>query len=444
MGIVETGNIVKAMTIPIHERESPGEECGVFGIYFPHRDFRTHIVKATLSGAMTLQHRGEESAGFVVADGEKVFEPFKKMGWLNHLFAEYNETIKTSPQQERQGYIAITHNRYSTTGSSNEVNAGPFNAESSLGTIAVSHNGNVTNASQIREHLQSKGHVFKSTTDSEVIAELIADSPGKNWEKKITFALRQLEGSYSLTMCTKDGLYGARDPIGNRPLSLAEFKEDGIVGYALSSETTSFTKLNINYKKDVAPGELVSIDSLGVRSTQYVDELPEQAFCGLELVYGMRDDSRIGRTQLKTLRQFLGAQLAQLYPPPPTIDFVTYIPESAKTAAEGYATQLSKMWRKEVPMITTLLKGRYGSINGGIRGFINPDNAVRQEIAAKNYYPFDQLQDARIVVIDDSIFRGNTTSGVIKIMKNNAEFLNNSGAKEIHLRISFPEVFVVS
>lgn len=419
--------------------DRPREECGLFGIFFPHPDFSEKIVSATLSGLIANQHRGEESAGICIANGKKISSPFKKMGLVRSLYQSYCSAPK-SVKNKLKGYIAISHTRYSTTGSSNIVNAAPFLLKSKeLGSIAIGHNGNITNAKQLKKELSRQGCKFGSTTDSEIIGLLIAESLGKTWEEKIGNALGQLKGSFSLIFCTKNALYAARDPIGNRPLSIAEFKGDRITGYALSSDSAAFHNLEIDYKREVEPGEIIRFDKDGIHCQKFTD-VYRQAFCGLEIAYLMRPDSRLEGIQLDAIRRHLGAKLALLYKPPKSIDFVTYIPESSRSTAEGFAQALSSLWKKPVFIQTTMLKNRYGTINGAIRGFINPNHTCRDEVATENYHPIDILYGKEIVLVDDSIIRGTTTKGVIYTIRNKVGDMRRGGVNKVHLRIVFPPV----
>ena len=427
-----------------HETEGPREECGVFGIYFPHEDISKNIVKITLAGALANQHRGEESAGIVVGNGQRISPVFKRMGLVRNLYEAYLHPESEGDSFDRsslEGYIAVAHNRYSTTGSSNILNAGPFSFESDLGQIAVSHNGNITNSEKLKKQLISSGYTFSSTTDSEVIGALIVSSEGITWEEKIINALPQLNGSFSLVVCTKDSLYGIRDRIGNRPLSYAQFRQDGVIGFAISSESVAFDNLGFDYKREVLPGEMIKINNSEVASSYFVesDEIAP-AFCGLEVAYLERPDSRIEGIQLDTIRRSLGGSLAILYPPLDSIDFVTYIPESARSSAEGYAALSANILGRPVPCITTMIKNRYGTIDGAIRGFIHPDNTTRQRVGLENYHPLDLLIGKKVVVVDDSIIRGNTTAGVVTNIRHYVGDLRNSGAAEVHLRIIFPPV----
>lgn len=419
--------------------DKPKEECGIFGIYFKHPKFYDHIVSATLSGLLTNQHRGEESAGIAVSNGKTVLLPFKKMGLVRNLFQTYQNNLAKGLRLS--GYIAIAHARYSTTGSSNIANAAPFLfLHKKLGPIAVAHNGNITNANSLRKKLEELKYQFTSSTDSEIIGALIINSEGGSWDGKIIDVLDKLEGSFSLLILTKDSLYAARDPIGNRPLSYADFERDNTVGFALSSESPAFDRLEIRYQREIKPGELIKFSQKGKESKRFSPNNIPQAFCALEIAYLMRPDSRIEKIQLDSIRRYLGAKLARTHPLPKKIDFITYIPESARSVAEGYTEETSRISRREIFLRTSLLKGRYGTINGVTRGFINPHKNLRDEVAHGNYFTFDWLKGAKIVLVDDSIIRGTTTGGVIDTLRHKVGFLRSYGAEEVHLRIIFPPV----
>lgn len=419
--------------------DKPREECGIFGIYFPHKSFYKSIVQVTLFGLLANQHRGEESAGIAISDGKRVSYPFKKMGLVKNLYSSYQNADQMIKDQLR-GYISISHTRYSTTGSSNYKNAAPFLFSSEdLGEIGSAHNGNITNIHILKKELINKGCSFSSTTDSEVIGALILDSPGDSWDEKIINALKRLEGSFCLLLLTKNTLYGARDAIGNRPLSYAEFKKNGVKGYALSSETSGFDNLGIRYQREIKPGELIKFTKSKVSSLKFAKN-NFQAFCGLEVAYLMRPDSRLKKIQLDTVRRYLGKKLAKNHPAPKNINYITYIPESARPAAEGFAEEFSQRLNRRIFTRTSMIKGRYGTIDGFIRGFINPNKNTRNKVALSSYYRFDWLQDKKIVLVDDSIIRGTTTSGVVNTLLHKVGYLKKNGASEVHLRIVFPPV----
>jgi len=421
--------------IPIIEQGKPHEECGVFGIYLPPvmmAEDSNLVVTLTFNGIYPNQHRGEESAGVAIANGFSVSDVCKHLGLISSVYDRFK---KEEDPAAFSGHIGLAHTRYSTTGSSTRNNAGPFTASSELGVIAVSHNGNLTNAKELAQRLSANGVIFRSTTDSEILADTIAYASGLTWVDKISEALSACEGSFSLGLMTNTALYAARDSLGNRPLFWAEFNEKGRSIYAISSETPAFRHLNgyeLRQIQEVLPGTIMKFDGSGITVTKF-RQSESQAFCGLEHAYLSRADGETRNgVQIDMIRRMLGATLARLYPPPQGIDMVTYIPESSRPAAEGFARELSTMWVRSVRCETSLMKGRYPTLNGKSRGFMSPDMVDRKSVAS-NYYPMDWVKGKSLVVIDDSIIRGNTTGGVIKIYR-------EAGAKEIHLRIPWPPV----
>lgn len=419
------------------EVDKPKEECGVFGIYLDPFLANNKIVELALDSALDGQHRGEESAGICVSDGCGLWPPIKRMGLIKDLYNDYEKG--EGSHGGIYGHIAIVHNRYSTTGSSNIENAAPFRFQGDFGVFAVAHNGNITNAAELKLRLKGKGIEFKSTTDSEVIGALIFDAPEDSWGEKITGALRQLEGSFSLVISTRDTLFATRDMHGIRPLSIGVFSLDGKRCFAVSSETSGFSKLPIEKMRDILPGELVEIKDGEMVATTFAQQTNE-AFCGLEFAYLMRPDSRYEGVQIDTLRREFGRRLAIYYPVPSTVDLVTYIPESARPAAEGYAMQISRMQNRYVQSTTTMIKGRYGTLNGAVRGFINPNQSERRKVAKDNYRVFDSVEGLEIVVVDDSIIEATTTKGVVRTYKDSVGQFKNKGVSKVHLRIVFPPV----
>lgn len=413
--------------------EQAREECGVFGIWLPQAGNYTEIAHLIFEGLQQNQHRGEESVGIAVGNGRTVLPPFTCMGLVKDGYSAYQ-----NQERRLEGYVGVGHNRYSTTGSSRLENAGPFRVELDRLELALSHNGNLTNAPQLKEQLTAAGIRLVSTTDSEILALIIAIANGQTTEEKIINALQQCQGSFSLAICTRDTLYAARDPLGNRPLHFGSFNYNGETAFAVSSETPALEMLKVYSIGQVEPGELIRFNHQGITKWRFINNLVnlvDKAFCGLEIAYLLRPDGRLHNIQLDAIRRALGARLAREHQPPPNIDYVTYIPESARPAAEGYAEALSELWGSPVFPRTSMIKGRYGllKVKGGFRGFIQPDNNLREGVGRNNYFPFDWLKGARVVVVDDSIIRGTTTYGVIQALR-------EKGAREIHLRIPWPPV----
>src|SRR3989338_4461583 len=413
--------------------------CGVFGIWIPPDGQDSSINPATLphaifQGSLPNQHRGEESFGTAVGDGSQVHKPFTSMGLIRKAYEKYQ-----SGETKLSGHVGIGHNRYSTQGSSRIENAAPFYSECELGQVALGQNGNLINALELQEALDVQGIRSVGTTDSELMVLTIASAPGDTWEEKIEYTLKKSKGSFSLAIITKDTLFAARDAFGNRPLYLAMFENNANPGFAISSETPAFGFLGEHIRDEVHPGEIVRIDADGVSRWQWADEVSD-GFCGLEIAYLMRADGRLrNRIQLDAVRRALGAKLGQLYPVADA-ECATYIPESSRSSAEGYAEGLSEVLGRPVFPRTSMIKGRYGTLKGSFRGFISPDDDERNLVGKNNYFPFDWLIGKKIAMVDDSIIRGTTTGGVMDTVINRVGNLRNNGAKEVHLRIPWPPV----
>ncbi|KKR50014.1 MAG: Amidophosphoribosyltransferase [Candidatus Levybacteria bacterium GW2011_GWA2_40_16] len=414
-------------------------ECGVFGIWIPKQGLDNNLNCSTITdvifaGSLLNQHRGEESYGLAIGNGQEVLPPFTEMGLVRSAFQKYKKEGR-----KMDGHVGIGHNRYSTTGSSVIENAAPFYAKCESGGVALGQNGNLVNSPELKQNLDTLGVQCIGTTDSELMVHTIANAPGDTWEEKIEYTLKSSKGSFSLGIITKDTLYAARDAFGNRPLFVAMFNRGGKTGYAISSETQAFNILGDHIRDEILPGEMLRCNEDGLERWQWTDDIFE-AFCGLELAYLMRADGRFKeRTQIDEIRRKLGYHLALHYPAN-NVDYVTYIPESAKSSAEGYAEGLSNVLGRPVFSRTSMIKNRYGTLNGSFRGFINPDNSQRSEIGLSSYSPFDWMIGASIAMVDDSIIRGNTTSGVVNTTKNRVGNFRNNGAREVHLRIPWPPV----
>ena len=382
------------------------EECGVFGVYTSRTD--TNVAPLVYYGLFSLQHRGQESAGIAVAhDG--TIECRKGMGLVGEVFAP-------ATLAQLSGNLAIGHVRYSTAGSSTIENAQPFVSRFKLGSIAVAHNGNLTNASVVRELLEDAGVGFVSSSDSEVIINLIAKNYKKGLEKALTDTIQFIKGSYALVVMTDTSLVGARDPHGIRPLCLGKIND----GWVLASESCAIDAVGGEFVRDIDPGEIVVIDQNGVLSFRF-GERTRKAVCAFEYIYFARPDSILQGQSVYRARCELGAQLAREHPA--EADMVMGIPDSATTAAIGYAHEAG------IPFGEGLIKNRYIG-----RTFIQPDDRLRQAGVALKFNPLpDNLAGKRVVVVDDSIVRGNT-SGPIMAM------LRRAGAREIHMRISSPPI----
>ncbi|MBI3744183.1 MAG: amidophosphoribosyltransferase [Chloroflexi bacterium] len=384
--------------------DSPREACGVFGVYAPGED----VSRLTFFGIYALQHRGQESAGIATADGQRI-RLHTNMGLVSQVFEERDLERLT-------GHAAIGHTRYSTTGSSKAANAQPLMARGPDGELALAHNGNVVNALELRAELQQQGVEFVTTTDSEVIAWLIATAPGKNWQERLHFAMTRLRGAYSLTILTKDSLIAVRDPLGVRPLSLGRLNG----GWVVASETCALDHLGAALESDVQPGEAIIINADGITRFQAV-ESERRASCVFEQIYFSRPDSRMNGRLVYQAREAMGAQLAIEHPV--EADLVTGVPDSATAAGLGYAR------KSGIPYTEVLLKNRYVG-----RTFIQPDQRLRDLGVRLKFNPLTEvLKGKRVIVVDDSIVRGTTTPHVVSLLR-------RAGATEVHLRICAPPI----
>jgi amidophosphoribosyltransferase len=381
------------------------EECGVFGIYSPGSD----VAQLTCYGLYALQHRGQESAGIAVSDG-KVIRGEKGMGLVSEVFAD------TAKLERLKGYIGVGHVRYSTTGSSLLVNAQPLLIRYRNGFLAAVHNGNLVNGRQLRHDLENEGSIFQATTDSEVIAHLIARSGEQDVVAALKKSLPKLRGAFTLIIMTPDKLIGLRDPHGIRPLSLGETAD----GYVLASETCAFDTVGAHFVRDIEPGEMVIIDKKGARFERYADA-EKTSLCVFEFIYFARPDSNIHGRNVHMVRKRLGQRLAMEHPV--DADIVTGVPDSSLSAAAGVAEQLG------LPYETGFIKNRYIG-----RTFIQPSQEMRALGVRLKLNPVRQIVTGkRVVMVDDSIVRGTTSMRI-------TEMLRQAGAKEVHVLISSPPV----
>jgi amidophosphoribosyltransferase len=379
------------------------ESCGVFGVYAPGED----VARLTFFALFALQHRGQESAGIATSDG-KGLQVDARMGLVSQAFDE-------ATLSQLSGDMAIGHNRYSTRGSSRKANAQPLLVGKSANAIAIAHNGNIVNAEHLHQELTDQGYIFHTSTDTEVIANLILSSPEKRWEDRIRYAMHRLQGAYSLTLLTDNTLYGVRDPFGVRPLCLGKLNG----GWVIASESCALDHIGANFIREIEPGEIVSISADGVKSEQ--EEIERKAICIFEYIYFARPDSVINSRLLYPARQAMGEILAQEHPV--EADLVMGVPDSATAAAIGYSRCSG------IPLCEGLLKNRYVG-----RTFIEPDQRIRDLGVKLKFNPLPQLLDGqRLVVIDDSIVRGTTTPKIV-------ELLRRAGAKEVHVRICAPPI----
>ena len=387
-----------------YEEDKPHEECGVFGVY----SHELVVSELTYFGLYALQHRGQESAGIAITDGAWM-DVNRGMGLVKEVFRHQ------VPHMENQ-YIAIGHVRYSTTGSSMLANTQPLMVNYSGGKIALAHNGNLTNAGEIRKDLEEKGTIFQTTIDSEVFVNLIARSRKVTVEEKIMESLRKIQGAYCLTVMTEDKLIGARDPQGFRPLCLGRL-EDG--GYVLSSESCGLDVVGAEFVRDIQPGEMVVIDDTGVQSYRFDEAKP--SMCVFEYIYFARPDSIVDGQSVHASRFEMGRVLAR--ESGLTGDVVISVPDSGNTAATGFA------YESGIPYVEGLIKNRYIG-----RTFIQPSQKQRDTAVKLKLNPIRSVVNGKkVIIIDDSIVRGTTSGKIVKMLR-------NAGAKEVHMVISSPPI----
>lgn len=379
----------------------PRESCGVFGV-FSHED----AARLTYFGLYALQHRGQESAGIVSSTGESIFE-HKGMGLVSDVF---NQDVLAA----LQGRIAVGHVRYSTTGSSMAKNAQPFVASHGGETLALAHNGNLTNAQSIRISLEKEGSIFQTTTDSEIIVHLVTHHIRLGIEEALVKTLFAIQGAYSCVLMTKDRLIAFRDPHGFRPLCLGLLDD----GYIVASETCAFDLIGARYIRDLDPGEILIISKEGLKS---IRPFPEQrrSFCIFEYIYFARPDSTIFGQNVYAVRKRLGKKLAQEYPI--KADFAMPFPDSGTYAAIGFCQESG------MPLEMGMIRNHYIG-----RTFIEPVQSMRDFGVKVKLNPVKEiLNQKRVVIVEDSIIRGTTSRLRIKALR-------EAGAWEIHMLVSCP------
>lgn len=379
------------------------DECGVFGVFGHER-----ASELTYLGLFSLQHRGEESAGIVASKEGKMSE-IKAMGLVGDVFNE--DVLKKLP-----GDAAIGHVRYSTSGTSNIKNAQPILVDYSRGQVAVAHNGNLTNAMILRDELEAHGSIFSSTVDSEVFIHLMAHPKYRNQNDGIVGAVKRAQGAYSLVVLTNDALLGVRDRHGFRPLCIGKLGSATI----LSSESCALDLIGAKYVREVEPGEVVIITKNGIKSEfPFKKEKNLLSHCIFEHVYFSRPDSTVFGESVALVRERLGAELAKLHPV--EADMVIPVPDSGNFAAIGYAREAG------IPLRSGFTRNHYIG-----RTFIGPVSGKREfKVKIKLNPVREVLKGKRVVVVDDSIVRGNTSKSRVKTIR-------EAGAKEVHLRISCP------
>ena len=382
----------------------PKHYCGVFGI-FGH----PNAAELAYFGLYALQHRGQESAGIVTCH-EGNFYKHHGMGLVPQIFND------PKVLHDLVGDRAIGHTRYSTTGTSNLRNAQPLTVDCARGQIAVAHNGNLTNAAALRDELESRGLVFQTSVDSEIIIMMLAQPEMGGVANSLVHTLRRIEGAYSLVIMTEKELIGARDPHGFRPLSIGRIANGA---WVLSSETTAFDLIHAEFVRDVAPGEIVIINDKGLTSIQAWPEHHKRAFCIFEYVYFAQPDSVINGHSVYEVRKAMGRQLAREHGV--KADLVIPVPDSGVCAAMGYSEESG------IPYEMAFIRNHYVG-----RSFLQPTQLIRDfNVRVKLNLIESLVKDKRVIIVDDSIVRGTTCRSRVKTLK-------EAGAREVHVAVSCP------
>lgn len=386
-------------------REGPRDECGVFAVYGPGHD----VARLAYFALYALQHRGQESAGITTAAAGEPLITRRELGLVSQVFSEHD--LKTLT-----GDLAIGHVRYSTTGASSWENSQPVHRSDRF-EIALAHNGNLIGTEGLRTQLRRQGVVLHSTSDSELLAALIATAQTDSLEEAVAQAIDRVQGAYSTVIISEDRIVAFRDRLGIRPLVIGKLGEH----FCVASESCALDIIGAEYLRDVLPGEIVTLSSAGLQS-QTVAREDREAFCVFEYIYFARPDSRFGGESLQVVRGRMGEILAQ-EAPAPTADLVISVPDSGNAAARGFARA------SELPQDDGFVKNRYVA-----RTFIQPGQELRKHGLRLKFNPLAEIVEGRkLVVVDDSIVRGNTTRQIIGMLR-------NAGAKEVHLRISAPPI----
>ncbi|MCL2436604.1 MAG: amidophosphoribosyltransferase [Clostridiales bacterium] len=388
------------------EQDKPLDECGIIGIYAPGK---TDIARNVYFGLHALQHRGQDSAGIAVNAGGKI-QYYKERGLVQEVF---NDEII----ERLKGDIAIGHVRYPAKGDTHVINAMPLVVYYKGGALALAHNGSIVNADVLKEEMQEHGAIFQTSVDVEIIAVLIAKHlKDHSIEEAALKTLRTIKGAYALVMTAEEKLIGIRDPHGIRPLCIGKTKE----GFVLSSESCAFSLLEAKLVRDVQPGEMVVIENNEIKSYQF-SEKSKQAGCSFEYTYIARPDSDIDTRNVYMARSMSGRMLAK--EAPVEADLVISVPDSGTVAAIGYAAESG------IPYGEGFIKNRYIG-----RTFIQPDQRMRKlSVRLKLNVITDNVKGKRIVMVDDSLVRGTTSTGIVKM-------LIEAGAKEVHVRVASPPV----
>jgi len=381
------------------------EECGVFAIHG-----HPEAANLTYLGLYALQHRGQESAGIASSDGRNIY-CHKSMGHVADIFTP--EVLGGLP-----GDLAIGHTRYSTAGDTVLLNAQPFSVACNKGRVAVAHNGNITNAGELRRELEREGSIFQASSDTEVILHLVARSRERTLAGALREALLQLEGAFSLVFLAGDRVIVARDPHGFRPLALGQMEFSGRTAYVFASETCAFDLINAVYLGDVEPGEMVIVGKEGMTRERYAP-VREHSQCVFEHVYFSRPDSIVFGRPVEQSREQLGRLLSREHPV--EADIVVPVPDSGTAAAIGYASESG------IPFRQALIRNHYVG-----RTFIEPSQAIRDFGVKLKLNPVRYLLEGkRVILVDDSLVRGTTSRKIVRMVR-------SAGAREVHLRISCP------
>ena len=393
----------------VDESDHPHDECGVIAVHLP-QSAESDASRVAFFGLYALQHRGQESAGISAADG-RTLRTFTNVGLVSNAFREED-------LERLLGHIAIGHTRYSTTGSTGALNAQPIVSKSPNVELALGHNGNLINAAELRDRLSEWGVTCTTGTDSEVIAHLLAWAPGETWGERSAYLMRSLKGAYSLVACTKDTVLGIRDPHGVRPLCLGRYASGG---WVIASESTALDHIGAQFVREIEPGETVVINRDGLVSIPSPMPGTKSAHCVFEHIYFARPDSILDGQLTHMARSRMGRALAREHPV--EADVVISIPESANSAAVGYAKESGISYEYG------LIKNRYVG-----RTFIEPDQRFRDLGVRNKFNPLPEvLSGKRVVVVDDSIVRGTTTPHVVSLLR-------KAGAAEIHVRVCAPPI----
>lgn len=387
-----------------HGSDKPHEECGVFGIVAPGED----VARISYFALYALQHRGQESAGIATLDGEAM-HVHHGMGLVNQAFDE--ESLSAL-----HGTMAVGHTRYSTAGSNRVGNSGPITCDSDLGPIAVAHNGNLTNALELREQLEARGETFITTTDSEILARVIARAPGATIVDRIRTAMMEMVGAFSLAVLAQGRVFAVRDPFGVRPLCLGKLNDHWVV----ASETCALMTIGAVLNREVDAGEIVELHN-GDAVSHGTSAADHEALCLFEMIYFARPDSQIHGQRLHQVRQAMGRELSREHPV--DADVVIGLPDSATPATIGYAKESG------IPYAEALIKNRYIG-----RTFIQPDQRLRERGVSLKFNVLPEVVEGkRVVLVDDTIVRGTTSRPIVNLIR-------EAGAKEIHMRVHAPPI----